>query len=152
MPKLLLFAPCHRAILDKADNSLSLVSVIHGLVVSPLPGTVDEPVPPNTVMPLNWSVGTVWLRNPDDGDKTFEQRVTVFTAASTKMETNGMPFQMTHRTHHLVMTANAFPLGGPGEYRLVLLLREVRPDGKWLEVAEYPIEIQYEQHEPQKAG
>jgi len=150
MPKPLVFAPAHKAIIDKADNSLSLVGIIHGLVVNPLPDQGE--LPPNAVMPLNWSMGMAWLRSEDDKDKTFEERVDIVMPNNNRVTTSTLPFQMTHRTHHSTMITNLFPIGTEGEYRLILMLREL-PEGEWKEVAEYPLEIKFaQQQEAQEAG
>jgi len=152
MPRLLLFAPCQRAIIDKSDSSISLIAVLHGLTVNALGEASGEPIPPNAVIPMNWSIGTIWLRSPEDGEKTFEQRVDIITPDNSRVEASPQPFQMTHRTHHLAVAANVFPVGVAGEYRVVLMLREVRENAEWTQVAEFPIEIKHAQNQPQEAG
>ena len=140
MPHLLVFAPSQKAIIDTLDNSMSLIGIMHGFTVHRQEDTPEEAMPPNAVIPMKWAVGTVWLRSPDDGEKTFEQRLEIISPNNTRFETDIVqPFKMTHRTHHIAMSTNSFPVGVPGEYKVVISLREV--GGEWKMVAEYPIEV-----------
>jgi hypothetical protein len=146
MPHLLLFAPCRKAIIDKGDNSISLIEVMHGLIAHPPEGIPKESLPPNAVAPLNWGIGTVWLRLPEDSEKTFEQRLEIISPNNTKYESSVVQtFKMTHRTHQIALNAHTFPVGETGEYRFVLYLREV--GGEWRQVAEYPVEVRFESGE-----
>ncbi|MGC1376936.1 MAG: hypothetical protein WA821_11955 [Anaerolineales bacterium] len=144
MPKLLLFAPCQKILVDKLENSISLINVMHGLAAGRVENTSLEPMSPDTKIPLQWAIGTLWLRSSDDGEKTFEQRTEMIIPDNTRMEINVQSFVMTHRTHQIAMRAGAFPVGLPGEYKLVLSLREVGTNDEWQELAEYPIELTHE--------
>ena len=79
MPRLLMFAPCQKAIIDQQDQSISMISILTGIKAQPLPDDQNRatPVPPNAAAPFKWAAVSVWLRQPDDGDRTFEQRFAV---------------------------------------------------------------------------
>ena len=141
MPKILLFAPCQKAIINQDDKSVSLISVISGLTIAP-PDTEASPINPNTFAPIAWSAVSVWVKTPDDDAETvFEQRLDVFGPKGGEILTSAeTPFKMTHRTHQIAMNGALFPIGIPGEYNLVLSFRVLGAE-EWREVARYPVEI-----------
>ncbi len=143
MPKLLIFAPCQKAIIDKTDNTVSLINILHGLAINTQSTSTEGSIPTNAMMPLQWAIVTIWLRSPDDGDKTFEQRIDIIKPNNERMEASTQVFKMTYRTHQIASMANSFPIGISGEYRLVVCLREVVEGGEWKELSEYPIEIKH---------
>jgi hypothetical protein len=140
MPHLLLFAPCQKAILDKGDNSLSIIGVMHGLVAN-LSAIDPKPLPANAVAPLVWSAASIWLRTPEDEGKAFEQKVDVIDPNGSRFDSNNASlFKMTHRTHHITINGAGFPIAVAGEYKVVLSLREVGQE-EWRKIIEYPVEI-----------
>ena len=151
MPKLLIFAPCQKAIIDKADNTVSLIGVIQGLVINLNAVRPIGDIPVDAVIPMSWAIATVWLQTPEDGEKKFEQRIDIITPNNTRLPANAQQFQMLLRTHQIAVIAASFPIGIQGEYKLVLSLREVEANGEWIDLAEYPIEIQHSADQ-QQAG
>jgi len=141
MPSILLFAPCQKAIINQEDKSVSLIGVINGLSMVP-PISAVEPLSATTFAPIGWAAVAVWLKVPGDDENTvFEQRLEVFGPnAGESLATAQTPFRMTHRTHQIAMSGDAFPVGIPGEYNLVLSLRVISAD-EWREIARYPVEI-----------
>jgi len=151
MPKLLLFAPCQKAIIDEVDKSVSLVGVMHGFNFQAIGEPPSATLPTNVVIPMNWAMVSIWLRLPEDNDKTFEQLIELITPDNTKVQASTQAFQMTTRTHQIAMSANTFPVGKTGEYKLVLSLREIEQT-PWVQILEYPIVVHYLENQVQKAG
>jgi hypothetical protein len=149
MPKLLIFAPCQKAIVDRTDSLMSLIGVFHGFVLNDIikgDAPTDEPLPADAKIPMQWAIGTEWLRLLDEEDKTFEQHIEIVSPDGTRMEVNIQPFKMTHRTHQVVVLAGTFPIGVPGKQNLVLSLRESGTNDEWQKIAEYPIEITHKKN------
>jgi hypothetical protein len=72
MPKLLLFAPCEKAIIDGPSNMLSLIGVLHEIHYKLPPGTT---VPPNFAVPMQWAVVALWQEEKSDAGIEYEQQV-----------------------------------------------------------------------------
>jgi hypothetical protein len=143
MPRLLLFAPCQKAILDKGDNLISLIGVIYGMTAKAVGGNLPDPIPENAVVQVPWGLATIWLRVEGDDDLGFEQKVDIVSPTGKRYEAQAQAFQMTQRIHQLALNGDGFPFGEQGEYQLVLQLRSVRADSEWHEVARWPLMIDH---------
>jgi|GEM_PF-1057703 len=143
MPKLLFFAPCQKAIIDKADDSVSLISVLNGITVFPQ-DKPNEPRPADAVgvAPVPWGAVSVWLRTPGDEDKTFEQKLNIAAPNGAMLdgESSRVSFKMTHRTHQIALNGEGLPVEPSGEYQMILAVREIGQT-EWTEAARYPLEI-----------
>lgn len=141
MPKLLLFAPCEKVIVDQ-QNNVSLISILQDLKIQ-VPET--GPVPPaNASAAIKWDVLTVWARSDDDAGKRYEQRIALFNpeGAPTEISTT-TPVETKNASHRIVATIFGFPIGSSGRYRLKLWLSE---DGRESRepIAEYAITVSQE--------
>jgi hypothetical protein len=141
MPHLLLFAPCAKAIIDREDASISMISILSGVRVSPIE---QEELPNDAVVPMIWVAVSIWEREPDDENKTFEQRFQVIQPDEEVQAEATTAFTLPRRTHQNLVNATAFPVGQTGIYQLRLSVREVGTEQDWIRVADYPMEVVYE--------
>lgn len=135
MPKLLLFAPCDRIIVDEATKTLSLISILEQVEAPPIPGAE------NVAAALTWYAVAVWQKVPEDGGKTFEQRTYLVQPDGKRILEGLSPFRMTERTHRVFARTHGFPISQTGDYLLTLTVREKDSGEEWITVAEYPIKV-----------
>jgi hypothetical protein len=140
MPKLLLFAPCRKVLIDSDDNSLSLLEVMEVFGVTLLPNATPAPT---DVLPLPWGVITLWAQTPEDGGIEYEQRLQVIRPNGETFVEGTMSFTMTHRTQRNRIALSVIPVGQVGEYRLRLSLRRAGTNARWQTKAEYPLEVRH---------
>jgi hypothetical protein len=140
MPRLVLFAACEKAIIDQNTNVLSLMSLLQDINVQLPPGITP---PPNTAIPMSWTIVSVWQQAPADQGKTFEQRCTLVTqSGATLMETPVAGFETKtefHRVINQVMGLHINPVGS----RLVKCFMREKSSAHWAETGTYPISIKW---------
>ena len=143
MPQILLFAPCRQAIVDRDNQSLSLIGIINGMNISVSSG---EAIPDNAIAPVEWAIVSVWLLQPGEENKTFEQKIDLSFSDGKSFPSQTLLFKMVGRVHQVYAKSNAFPVGTPGDCTFTLFVREVREEGpeqEWQKKAEYCIEIKH---------
>ena len=140
MPKLLLFIPSQKTILDQRDNSFTLISTIENITAQ----ITEGEMPSNAALPLSWEISTVWYQIPQDQGKTFEQRVELIGPNDASLMEVQATFQMGFRTQRNLGVVPGFPVGQSGEHQLRLSLREANSLQNWTTVAEYPILITHQ--------
>lgn len=152
MPHILLFAPCQKVIIDQIDTSISLISIISGVVVNMPPHDEANPLPENIAVPMQWAAVSVWLRLAEDENRLFEQQVNILGPGRHIFQSDAVvQFSMTERTHQIYVAASAFPFREAGEYALILSIRERDQNQEWRQVAEYPIEMRHNVQEAPNA-
>ena len=140
MPKLLLFLPSQKTVLDQRDNSFTLISTIETITAQ----ITEGDMPANAALPLSWEISTVWYQIPEDQGKTFEQRVQLIGPDGAALLEVQAVFQMGFRTQRNLGVVPGFPVGQSGEHQLRLSLREANSLENWTTVAEYPILISHQ--------
>ena len=135
MPKLLLFAPCEKVIIDKDTNTLSLVSILHQLTFHLPPGVQ---VLPDAAVPIKWHTLSLWEKEANDDGVSFEQRIELRGQNNKILVQSNSSWSFTTSTHRVTNNIHGFP-SAPGPLRLVLQFR--RPESQWTEVASYPLEV-----------
>jgi hypothetical protein len=131
-------APCEKAIFDKDDDSLSLISVMHG--VTALVAN-DASLPANSAIPKPWAVAGIWLREPGDEGRTYLQRLVLVSPSGDILAEGTIPLSFPTRTFQSVIALKGFPIGEHGDYEIRISLREETPNaGEWRDVMTYPIE------------
>lgn len=133
MPRLLMFAPCERVIIDQ-NNNPSLISVIQGLT-SPLPS--DTRVPQNAMGIMRWDIFTLWQREEGDEEKEYVQECQLIGPDNSVTVQATMRFKFVASTQRNIMSFYAFPLASIGEHLLKLWLRD--PAGDLREIASFPL-------------
>lgn len=136
MPRLILFGMCKKAITDRNDSTVSLITLLYGITANS-----EEPIPPDAAIPFDWSVVTAWVRSPEDEGKTFEQRIEIHMPDGTTTGEAVTTFKVSARSHSNTINGNAFPVGQVGEYQIQLWLREVAEGEDWEHIADYPFEV-----------
>jgi len=141
MPKLQLFAPCEKVLIDQ-QNTVSLISVLQELKVQ-VPETGPMP-PANAKAAYKWDVLTEWARTDDDFGKRFEQRIALFDPAGKPTELSTTTAINTEKaTNRIVATILGFPIGSLGRYTLKLWLSENGQETPQ-PIAEYAITVSRE--------
>jgi hypothetical protein len=138
MPKLLLFAPCEKVLVDEASKAISLIVILQEVHYKLPPGTT---LPPNAAIPMNWSVISLWQQEqPADFGVEFEQRLVVENSAGATVMANESKWTFAaDRNHRIVANVPVIPLGSR---KLTLkLLYRVAGSRDWLPAAEFPIEL-----------
>ena len=72
MPRLLLFAPCERVIINTEDNNVTLMTVLSEIGVS-WPSSAMDKLRDTPRLLTRWQVIASWLREPGDEGREFEQ-------------------------------------------------------------------------------
>ena len=139
MPRLLFFVPAEKAMTERDNSALSLITIMNGLQVERPAEGVD--LPADAMLPVRWAVAAMWFREPGDEGKAFEQRVEVVLPDGSIGATAILPFALPRRTHHGTVRGDLFPVGQAGEYLFRLALREAGTDDEWQIITEYPFEV-----------
>jgi hypothetical protein len=139
MPKLLLFNPCEKVIIAE-DHTVSLITIFETIQIH-LPRSKDDELPENALIPLKWFVYSVWLKQPGDEDKTFEQLVDVEFPGGRTLKSEITEFQIPKNKHRNVILIPTFPVTPPGFAKIKLSLRE-QGQQDWVLRGEYPLEIE----------
>lgn len=138
MPQLILFSPCRKVIIDERDKTPSLISIFDRIQIDVPAG---EEVPSDASALFEWVVFTWWAADESDQGKEFEQQLSLVGPDARRCFDEVTPFVINEQKHRLVARSDNFPIYLPGSYLLVLSLREVGQD--WRFIAEYPITIEY---------
>lgn len=133
MPKLMLFAPCERVIVEEGSSTVSLISVVQGLTAA-----VPKDIDPKALAPQRWYVLTIWERENTDESRRFEQRVIVQDPQGVKALEMLAEFEVKKNFHRNITVIEGFPIAEVGRYSLLLSLRAVG-EKEWRLLADYPI-------------
>lgn len=142
MPKLLLFAACEKVILSSDEGTASLITVLESVNVSIPP---DTPIPPATMVPMKWSVFTLWRGEPGDDNRTYKQWIQLFLpganldlgATFEKMQ----DLDFSKMNQRIVLNITGFPVTQAGDCIVRLSLREGEAENPWRKCADWPINI-----------
>ena len=142
MPRLLLFAACEKVIVDQQTNVISLMSLLQDVNVQIPPGA--PPPPLNAIIPINWTIVSIFLPESTDGGKQFEQRAALVNAANVPLlQTPVAPFTFAGGPHRVLNQVNGMPIGYAGSLKVVCYLRE-KGNNVWQQIGEgYPIDIKW---------
>ena len=137
MPKLLLFAPCEKVIIDHDNNTVSLISVFQQVQFQ-VPD--NSGLPEKAALPMQWYMLSMWKKEEGDTDQEFEQR---FLLRGENNETilesvAAWHFAPEIEVHRHTIRTLGLPLGHPN-LELVLFFRRVGEE--WREIATYPFTI-----------
>lgn len=139
--ELLIFAPCLKVVVDKEDNSLSLISILQEVQVG-FPSGAPEPIPAGTSAPLGWYAFALWRREENEAGKRFEQRVVLRSSAGETLADATTEFQGDKLQHRVSLRFVGFPVWAEGACSLHLYLREVG-QAEWEEFPAFPLEIKH---------
>jgi len=143
MPKLLLFAPCEKVIVDRETNNTSLISLLESLNIQVKRSETDK-IPPDAQIPLPWHILTLWQSEPGDESKTWEQRVLVDLPQALDV-TLKIAFEPGKPNYRNILSIVGFPIRSIlnlDRCMIKLFIRE--EEGRsWELKAEYPIAIRH---------
>lgn len=137
MPRLILFAPCERVIIEQGANTLSMISILQDLSASIKAGT---PPDPKAVAPQRWYALAMWRKEPSDDGKRFEQRTALIAPGGEPKIEAFSEFEMQKRTHRVIVQIDGFPVFPPGDYTLTAELREVGRK-QWVPAGSFPVTV-----------
>jgi hypothetical protein len=141
MPKILLFAPCEKVIIDHKENTVSLISILERVHI-PIPMSHDAKLPDNVEIPTRWFLLSIWQREDNDGEQ-YEQRYEIVLpdGRSINPHSTDIKFHPHLNNARNVVEVGAWPLSMKGHCLVKLSLREVKPESQWREVATFPIYV-----------
>jgi hypothetical protein len=141
MPKLLIFAPCEKVIIDQ-NNVLSIITVLQELKIElpEPPRAIDGKTP---VIAMKWDVVALWAKTNDDAPETvYQTRLGFIDPTGVALEgfaAGAVEFSFADKSHHrIVTTILGFPIQHEGRY-LVRLWLHKKGDAEGDPVAEFPI-------------
>jgi hypothetical protein len=130
MPKPLVFAACEKVIISQDENNPTLIALL-----SEVGGSIElesEPKSGGTVAaPVRWNIFTLWGKDPDDGDKAFEQAIRFISPTGrnhfVEKGASDLAFDIPPikgRSHRVTTKVMSLPASQNGEWVLQLFLRE----------------------------
>lgn len=143
MPRLLVFVPCRKVLIDEDDKTISLISLFDRVRVD-VPVDNSE-IPSGLLVPLDWAIYSWWSADPEDMGIEFAQRVIMTSPTGEKIAETDNRFVFTAERHRFTLKSPGFPVNIPGVWELKLLFR--REEEEWQEKATYPMVVEYIQPE-----
>ena len=142
MPRLLLFAPCERAILAD-DNTVSLITILETLRLN---FETKEEIPPDLAIPFAWHAISLWTRETEDKDGTFyHQKIQLLMPDGTTPIELEIPLQFGPGKTNTrgIFKVMGFPIPKASALaRVRLLVRPVNSTTEWSEVSAFPIYLE----------
>lgn len=141
MPKLLIFAPCERVIIDQ-NNVTSIFTILQELRFE-APEPPPDPEGRVPVAPIKWDVLSLWMRTEGDEPGTvYETRFALVDPTGNAIPGFAASVEFTFlegkTNHRVVTTLLGFPIHPEGRYLVRLWLHEKgEPEGG--PVSEFPI-------------
>ena|SRR5579871_3094634 len=137
MPKLLLFAPCEKLLIDEQTKTISLIVILQEIHYKIPPGTQIQP---GAMLPMQWSIVTLWREEePQDSHVEFEQQLLIEGSGGDILSTNEARFKFTAPSHRMIAHVPGIPLGSRKiNVRLAYRVAGVKD---WIPLASYPIEL-----------
>ena len=141
MPRLLVFAPCERVIVEQGSGIISLISILQDI-------TVTVPSPPATiesdaVAMTRWYILTIWRRNDNESEGvSFRQRIALNSPTGATFQEIFTDFTLSKATHRNIAAIEGFPVAAEGQYVLRLSLAPAGSE-RFDEIAEYPLLLKH---------
>lgn len=112
MPKLLIFAPCEKIIIDDQGNA-TLIVIMQNVSVSVSEGSE---LPRDAVTPKEWAVFTLWQPMPEDAGQKFVQVLQALMPDRSEFKRGELSFEMQeNKTQQNRINIVGFPIGQPGQ-------------------------------------
>lgn len=140
MPKLLVFAPCQKVIIDQENNS-SIITILQEVA---LDMRIAAKLPPEAAAPLVWEIFALWKRESEaEADTEYEQSCDLVLPDGQIAVPSRSIFRLTGPSHRSITKILGFPIfRTPGEAQLRLHLRESGV-GDPREVASFPLLLKH---------
>ncbi len=138
MPRLLLFAPCEKLIVDE-DANPTLFTVIQNISVAVPTG---QQIPSDVMSPHGWDVVTLWYPESGDDGKTFHERLEFEQPDGSVAVRGKLKFTFSNgKTHRNKTHVDGFPVGRPGTCWLKLWLDADGGEPSPNPIAAFPISV-----------
>jgi hypothetical protein len=148
MPKLLVFAPCEKIIVDQTTNTTSVINLLEALNIA-IPQDEESKIPADANLAMAWHILALWQAQPEDEGKQFEQRFVAELPSGEALGLMGiMPiaFEAGKPNFRNIVNILGFPIA-----RLLktdrcvfrLFFREQGDANPWQLVAEFPLVISH---------
>ena len=142
MPKLLIFAPCEKVIIDQ-NNVISIITVLQELRIE-LPAPPPEVDGKTPVVPIKWDVVTLWTKTDADAPETvYQTRFALIDPMGAALEglDGSAEFSFADKTYYrVVTTVLGFPIRHDGRYVVRLWIHK-KGEAEGDPVAEFPIAL-----------
>jgi hypothetical protein len=147
MPRLIFFGVCQKAIIDKQDGNVSMITLLHSITVQ-IVG--EEDLPADAMIQAPWATVATWWREPADEGRTFQPRVELLFPSDEHAipPIDGDPFIPETVTYTTVTNAIGLPVARQGSYTVRVSLREVG-SSEWHIAGTVPLEILFQRQEPE---
>src|SRR5437016_1067839 len=143
MPKLLLFAPCEKLIIDEQKNP-TLICILQRISVT-LPPNVQ--LTKELLAPREWDICTIWEPGEGDSKDTFSQHIEIILpdGSNSQLSATGEFTFQENTLHRNNIHINGFPIGLAGEYRIKLWLESGNTKQTVVGPVTYPIIVTHDQ-------
>ena len=140
MPRLLIFAPCEKAIIDQ-NNVTSLITILQELRLE-LPEPPPDADGKMPVVPIKWDVVALWAKTDDDAPEAiYQTRFALIDPMGTALQgfDGAVEFSFADKEHYrVVTTVFGFPIRHDGGYVVRLWLQK-KGETEGDPIAEFPI-------------
>jgi hypothetical protein len=138
MPKLLLFAPCEKVLVDEASHSTSLIGVLQEVHYKIPPGTTVQKN--NAMLPLTWSAVSIWQEEePADAGVEFIQELVIENSAGAPLLSSQVKWTFTQTNHRIVANIVGMPISS--RKLMLKLYYRIPPTNIPTQVATFPLEV-----------
>jgi hypothetical protein len=122
MPKLLVFAPCDRVIVDKFSNIPSIIGVLQNIGMFVKAGAEIQG---DIVVPRSWAVFTLWRPSQEDIGKKLRQITQIVLPDGKVFLSQNQEFVMEEKPHYNIVSWIIFPMGQQGEHPITMWLENL---------------------------
>jgi hypothetical protein len=140
MLRLLIFAPCEKAIVAEKGQS-STVGIIEMIRVTP-----KKEMPVDALIPFRWDLFILWNREQDvEQPVQYQAEVKIFRPDETETGVSVIAdFEVSNEFKNFRTIAQfpVFPAGMEGIYVLKLYLKKVT-DEEWIERGVFPVQVEH---------
>ena len=137
MPNLVLFAICRNAVVDQADNTVSLMCILNGLTVS---GNITE----GAATIIEWAAVCIWERTDEDSeDEVFEFRLRVKLPDGTHHGEALGSFALSQGRHQSIINGPNLPLWREGLIAFELELRSLSKNTEYKQWGTFPLLVSH---------
>jgi hypothetical protein len=145
MPQLLVFVPCEKVIISKDENNPTLIAVMQQVGAEfELIETTSKPTSDkeqSILLPMRWSIFTMWRAVAGDADKTFTQVIKVLSPDGKARLTHSGDFTLEKTTHRITLNIQSIPAAGSGTWMLQLFIHETGKPAPTVPIATYPLDV-----------
>jgi hypothetical protein len=142
MLKLLVYAPCEKAIIAD-DKTSSIVSIMESVTVR-----VAKDVPADALAPIRWTVYSLWKRDQLlEQSVDMEEQTRILRPDDTVAAGGTSRFTVSneHLFYRSLVNLPVFPIGLPGFVKVQCRIRQANPETEWADIAEFPLLVIHEQ-------